>query len=276
MPHHLLPGFSTVQLRNEAKPRNREKTTWERTSIQTLLRNASSGRYFGRWTIGGKQIWRKLDPDLFSVAKLRLAEQASRTEDCTLRSGGHPWQRNHRRPNQGASGARAEPGDPKPSSITARTVALKELTKTWPGIAELKPRPNHAGRSPSVGRPLQRRSPQFCASGGKDSHQLPTFGLPSPTTLFYDWDIRTSRPSQPTTALRDSACGKGGTEAGTILAKQTSTFCVAVSSRRRTVGRVSSRLSFPHSMAPGPAAALTWSKHRGGYSHLTRKGVSFD
>ena len=56
------------------------KATWERTSVQNLLQNASSGRYFGRWTVGGKQIWRKLDPDVFSVAKLRLADEGSKIE----------------------------------------------------------------------------------------------------------------------------------------------------------------------------------------------------
>jgi hypothetical protein len=56
------------------------KATWERTSVQNLLQNASSGRYFGRWTVGGKQIWRKLDTDVFSVAKLRLADEGSKIE----------------------------------------------------------------------------------------------------------------------------------------------------------------------------------------------------
>lgn len=62
------------------------KTTWERTSVQNLLRNASRGRFFGRWTIGGKQIWRKLNTDVFSVAKRRLADESSKIEG--LRRGG--------------------------------------------------------------------------------------------------------------------------------------------------------------------------------------------
>jgi hypothetical protein len=32
-----------------------EKTTWERTSVKTVLRNGSSGAYYGRWKIAGKQ-----------------------------------------------------------------------------------------------------------------------------------------------------------------------------------------------------------------------------
>jgi len=116
------------------------KTTWERTSVQNLLRNASSGRYFGRWTVGGKQIWRKLDTDVFSVAKLRLADEASKIEGLR-RSGaavtsGNGTMGDLIRVYQERAQNRE---DLKPSSVAARTVALKKLTKTWPGIDELKP-----------------------------------------------------------------------------------------------------------------------------------------
>ena len=55
-------------------------TTWERTPVQNLLRNGESGRYFGRWTVAGKQIWRTLNTDVFSVAKLRLGVEAAKIE----------------------------------------------------------------------------------------------------------------------------------------------------------------------------------------------------
>lgn len=52
------------------------KTTWETTSVQNLLRNGASGRYYARWTLTvngkSKQRWVNLDADVFSVAKLRI------------------------------------------------------------------------------------------------------------------------------------------------------------------------------------------------------------
>jgi hypothetical protein len=58
-----------------------KKTTgWERTAVQSLLRNRKSGRYYGRWVISGKQKWVSLDTDVFSVAKLRLNDEASKIE----------------------------------------------------------------------------------------------------------------------------------------------------------------------------------------------------
>ena len=115
-------------------------TTWERTPVQNLLRNGESGRYFGRWTVAGKQIWRTLNTDVFSVAKLRLGVEAAKIEARRGRSAAV------------ASGAgtvgdlmalyaeRSQAStDLKPSSISARLVALKKLQKTWPGLAALKP-----------------------------------------------------------------------------------------------------------------------------------------
>ena len=37
--------------------------------MQSLLRNGSSGKYYGPWKIAGKQKWGNLDTDLFRVAK---------------------------------------------------------------------------------------------------------------------------------------------------------------------------------------------------------------
>ena len=48
--------------------------------VQNLLRNESSGRYYARWTISGKQKWVSLDTDVLSVARLRLADEAKRIE----------------------------------------------------------------------------------------------------------------------------------------------------------------------------------------------------
>lgn len=121
-----------------------KKTNWERTSVQSLLRNRSSGNYYGRWkiTVNGKpkHKWVNLETDVFSVAKIRVWDQAAKI--VALR--------------KSASNVTAGKGtvadlitvyetrnaantDLKPSSIAARAVALKKLKKTWPGIESLKP-----------------------------------------------------------------------------------------------------------------------------------------
>lgn len=51
---------------------------WLKTQTQNLLRNQTSGIYYGRWTIGGKQIWKSLKTKVYSVAKLRLADESAK------------------------------------------------------------------------------------------------------------------------------------------------------------------------------------------------------
>src|SRR5689334_5599556 len=47
--------------------------TWQRTREQNLVRH-KSGRYYARAFSNGKEIWKSLRTDHFSVAKARLAE----------------------------------------------------------------------------------------------------------------------------------------------------------------------------------------------------------
>ena len=116
------------------------KTTWERTPVQSLLRNRESGRYYGRWRIAGKQIWRKLDTDVFSVAKLRLNEEVAKIERM----------RGSKAAVDGGSGSMADlicvyearckaNAELAPASIAARMVALKKVLKTWPELPAMKP-----------------------------------------------------------------------------------------------------------------------------------------
>ena len=100
-------------------------TVWERTSVQSLLRNRKSGRYYGRWKIAGKQKWVALDTDVFSVAKLRLNDEAAKIEQL----------RGSRAAVAAGSGTMADliriyevrakaNTELRPTSITARLVAL--------------------------------------------------------------------------------------------------------------------------------------------------------
>jgi len=122
----------------------RKKTTWERTPVQNLLRNRSSGNYYGRWTITvngkSKQKWINLNTDVFSVAKLRVADEATKIEK--LRGSSSAFVA-----GSGTVGdlmrvyeerSKANP-DLKPATITSRLVALGKLRKTWPELDGLKP-----------------------------------------------------------------------------------------------------------------------------------------
>jgi len=81
-----------------------------------------------------------LDTDVFSGTKLRLADEASNIERLGCSEAavafGHGTIRDLIRVYQ----ERAQNCDDlKPSSIAARTAALKKLTKIWPGVDDLKP-----------------------------------------------------------------------------------------------------------------------------------------
>jgi hypothetical protein len=117
---------------------------WKRTSVQNLLRNGESGNYYGRWkiTVNGKakQIWRKLETDVFPVAKLRLADEAQKVERM----------RGSRAAVEAGKGTMGDlmrnyeertraNNELKPASIVSRLVALKKIRKTWPELEGLKP-----------------------------------------------------------------------------------------------------------------------------------------
>jgi len=117
------------------------KTLWERTSVQNLLRHGKSGKFYGRWTIGGKQKWKSLKTEVFTVAKLRLNDEAGKIE--ALRAG--------RAAVSAGSGSMADlmalydervrsNSDLKPNSVRARISGLVKLRKTWPALEHLKPR----------------------------------------------------------------------------------------------------------------------------------------
>lgn len=145
-----------------------KKQTWERTTVQHLLRNGKSGRYYGRWTISGKQIWRKLDTDVLTVAKLRLADEVKKIE--LLRGS-----------NQSVASGRGTVGDLiriyekrvkaltniKPSSIDSRITALKKVIKTWPDLEQMKPRQVTPAAVWEWARRFKSEGTQFTPPGSK-------------------------------------------------------------------------------------------------------------
>src|SRR4051812_41267715 len=113
-----------------------KKTTWERTSVQYLLRHRKSGRYYARWTIGGKQIWRKLDTDSFTVAKLRLPDEVAKIEQQRVSTAGTTSGTGSMESYMLKLEADVKADTTlKPSTITARLIGLKKIQKTWPELA---------------------------------------------------------------------------------------------------------------------------------------------
>ncbi len=54
------------------------KQRWWTTREPNLLRNTASGRYYGRFTLSGKQKWVNLETDVWTVAKIRLADERAK------------------------------------------------------------------------------------------------------------------------------------------------------------------------------------------------------
>ena len=58
--------------------------TWEKTSVQCLVRHSISETYYARVRAGGKLIWRTLKTDQFIVAKARLPETVAQIRKGSL------------------------------------------------------------------------------------------------------------------------------------------------------------------------------------------------
>ncbi|MGH8017207.1 MAG: tyrosine-type recombinase/integrase [Opitutaceae bacterium] len=112
---------------------------WRKTRVANLLRH-TSGRYYARYTIGGKTTFEALKTDVFEVAKLRLSErlshvEKSRTASKAVRDGtgriGELMTLYENRVN-----ARV---DIKAGTRKRHLEGVAYLRKTWPGVETLKP-----------------------------------------------------------------------------------------------------------------------------------------
>ena len=61
-------------MKDSKSGRKTGKSVWKRTKVQNLLQNSESGRYYARFRVAGKQKWISLKTDVYTVAKLRLAD----------------------------------------------------------------------------------------------------------------------------------------------------------------------------------------------------------
>ena len=75
------------------RSKSTSKNLWETTDTACLLRHKNSRKYYGRFTLRGKQKWVNLDTNVLTVAKLRLPDEVKKMEKLrTLEpnvNGGH-------------------------------------------------------------------------------------------------------------------------------------------------------------------------------------------
>ena len=144
----------------------KEKSVWERTSVQCLYRHGKSGRYYLRTKSGKKEIWRSLKTTTWSVAKLRLADQLkdirqARGSNRAMESGEMTMTdcvRIYRDRFEGN-------GDLSEGTRHVRRTALNRLVKTWPGFGSLKPQQVTAGRVYEWAARLKRDGTGFSPPG---------------------------------------------------------------------------------------------------------------
>jgi integrase len=115
--------------------------TWETTRESNLLRNTASGRYYGRFTFAGKQKWVNLETDVWSVAKLRLADERAKIE--RLRQSAADVTA-----GEASMGALvilynqrvADRVDIRPDTRRRLREEVEAIVKTWPRFRDLAPR----------------------------------------------------------------------------------------------------------------------------------------
>src|SRR5665213_3350945 len=116
------------------------RQTWDTTREPNLLRNTASGRYYGRFTLAGKQKWINLETDVWTVAKLRLADERAKIERLrqTATNGTAGW---------ASMGDLAtiykerieDRVDIKPKTKRRLREEVETIAKTWPGFVTLAP-----------------------------------------------------------------------------------------------------------------------------------------
>jgi integrase len=117
------------------------KQLWDTTREPNLLRNTASGRYYGRFTLSGKQKWVNLETDVWTVAKIRLADERAKIERL-------------RQTASDVTAGDASMGalvtlyrqrvddrvDIRPDTRRRLVEEVEAIIKTWPGFEGLSPR----------------------------------------------------------------------------------------------------------------------------------------
>ena len=112
---------------------------WERTNVTNLLRNRQSGNYYARVKVNGKQKWRSLKTEVFSVAKLRLAnaEKTMRAQAAAAKGESVPRFPSETTVERFIAAFRVRMGNNSKRAASSKARALdsvKTLIKTWPEL----------------------------------------------------------------------------------------------------------------------------------------------
>lgn len=116
------------------KPRS---SPWQSTPVANLVRYEPSGQYYGRLRVGGKLVWKKLETDVFSVAKQRLPDFVKEQRQGVERERDIIAGKMTFGDALGMYRERLK-NDPKlkPGSKIYREKCIASILATWPGIEE--------------------------------------------------------------------------------------------------------------------------------------------
>lgn len=112
---------------------------WERTNVTNLLRNRQSGNYYARVKVNGKQKWKSLKTEVFSVAKLRLAdaEKTMRAQAAAAKGESAPGSSSETTVERFIAAFRVRVNNNSKLAASSKARALdsvKTLIKTWPEL----------------------------------------------------------------------------------------------------------------------------------------------
>lgn len=115
-----------------------DRKAWERTNVSNLLRNGTSGIYYARVKVRGKEKWRSLRTTLFSVAKLRLSDFEKEVRGRVGGIGGvsSPDDAKVGRFIDAYLGAVGQDTARRESTRHRIEIAVKALVKTWPDLRD--------------------------------------------------------------------------------------------------------------------------------------------
>lgn len=135
----VIPGLYTHQLMSASREPKAKAKVWTTTKVENLLRH-KGGTYYGRFRLSGKRKLICLETNVFSIAKLRLRDEAVTVEkqrgtkqavvsgDVTMGD------------LLGTYRERFRSLEISEASKTDREVSLKRLLRTWPDFEALPPR----------------------------------------------------------------------------------------------------------------------------------------
>lgn len=115
------------------------RNKWEKTRVENLMRYVPSGKYYARLRVGGKLIWRSLETDTLSVAKIKLPD-VQREERARVESSARVLGRDATFGDALAAFEKslAEDVRLKPGAKLYRHKCIAALLKSWTGLRETR------------------------------------------------------------------------------------------------------------------------------------------